>query len=96
MSADTDRSDPQQRLVAVVELLAERPFEPLGAADAAARLKCTRDQARRTLVNLELAGWAWRAEGASEWKLAPRVTQISERLRVAIGELHRAYLGPAR
>lgn len=96
MSADTDRSDPQQRIVAMVELLAERPFDVLGAGEAAARIGCTRDQARRTLVNLELAGWAWRVAGSGEWRLAPRVTQLSERLRLAIAELHRTYLGASR
>ena len=47
----------------------------------------------RTVKNLELAGCAEQPAGRAEWRLAPRATQLSERYRLALAELHRAYLG---
>ena len=87
------RSSSQQHLIQVVEALAERPLSTVGVDELAERLGCSRDQAYRTLRNLELADWAWQQEGTSAWRIAPRLTQLSERVRLAIADLHRAYLG---
>lgn len=89
------RSSSQQVLLQVVDALAERPLNGLPLADVVTRLgrSASRDQVYRALKNLELAGWA---EAAGEaWRLTPRLTRASERVRVAIADLHRRYLEEA-
>ena len=93
MSAERYRSGPQQTLLVAIEVLAERPLAGIGVDELAKRLGCSRDQAYRAARNLELAGWANQPEGSAVWRIAPRATQLSERVRLAIADLHRAYLG---
>ena len=93
MSAEQYRSRGQQTVLAVIDVLAERPLAGVTTDELVERLGCSRDQAYRTARNLELAGWVWQPEGTAVWRIAPRVTQLSERVRLAIADLHRAYLG---
>ena len=86
------RSSSQQVLLRVLDALAERPLNGLPLAEVVSRLgaSASRDQVYRALKNLELAGWAEMSGDA--WRLTPRLTRASERVRVAIGDLHRRYL----
>ena len=86
------RSTSQQVLLRVLDALAERPFNGLPLADVVSRLgtSASRDQVYRALKNLELAGWAELSGDA--WRLTPHLTRASERVRVAIADLHRRYL----
>ena len=92
MSAERYRSASQQTVLAAIEALAERPLAGIGIEALAGRLGCSRDQAYRAMQNLALAGWAAPAPGG-EWQLTPKATQLSEGVRRAIADLHRAYLG---
>ena len=87
-------STSQQTLLRVFEALAADPLTPRTVAS----LKGTgasRDQIFRALQNLRLAGWA--AQTADDaWRLTPRVTQLSEQVRLAIADTHRHYLGDLR
>ena len=80
----------QQILLSIVEFLGERPFDPATVAQLTERSGANRDQVFRALHNLQLAGWA--EQTASSWRLSPRVTQLSERVRLALADLHRVYL----
>ena len=85
------RSPGQQALLQVIDVLAERPLAPLSLADIDTRLEgVSRDRIYRALKNLELAGWAEQSGGA--WRLTPHLTRASERLRVALADLHHHYL----
>ena len=85
------RSPGQQALLQVIDVLAERPLAPLSLADIDTRLEgVSRDRIYRALKNLELAGWAEQAGGA--WRLTPHLTRASERLRIALADLHHRYL----
>ncbi len=89
--SETYWSRGQQTVLRVVGILGERPLEGVLLADVAERAGATRDQVFRALKNLELAGWAERGAGGG-WRLRPEVTRLSERVRVAIADLHRSYL----
>ena len=94
MSAEQYRSESQQLLLGIVGLLASRPLTGLDLGDIVNSEECSRDQAYRALQNLSLAGWAEQTGGrGGAWRLTPVATQISERMRVAIADLHRTYLG---
>lgn len=93
MSAERYRSGSQQTLLRAIEVLGERPIAGMTVDALTERLGCSRDQAYRAVKNLELAGWAEQPVGRSEWRLSARSTQLAERMRLAIADLHRAYLG---
>ena len=95
MSAERYLSDGQQRILAALEALAERPLVAVGADELAGRIGCTRDAAYRTLRNLEAAGWVWQPNGASTFRLAPKATRLSEGVRAAFSAELRTYLGDA-
>ena len=86
------RSSSQQVLLQVLDALADRPLHGIPLAEVVTRLEhgASRDRVYRALKNLELAGWAEVSDGA--WRLTSHVTRASERVRVAIGDLHRRYL----
>ncbi len=81
----------QQTLLGVLEALAARPFDGETLARLVDRVAASRDQCFRAAKNLELAGWAEQAPGGA-WRLTPRAAQLSERVRLAIADLHRSYL----
>ena len=82
----------QRTLVAVVEALSELPLRGMDAAAVRERTGISRDRAYRTLATLESCGWAVRT-GVGGWRLTPRVTRVSERLRAALSEEISAHLG---
>ena len=81
----------QQALMLIVEILAERPFHGALVADLVPMTGKSRDQVFRALNNLAIAGWAEQTPGGG-WRLTPRITQLSERVRIAIADLHDTYL----
>ena len=87
------RNNSQQLLIEVVDALTLRPFEPVPLVDIVDRAGESRDAVFRACKNLELAGWAEQTGGRG-WRLTPHLTGISERLRVALSDLHRTYLQP--
>ena len=83
----------QQTLMAVIESLAISPLRETTAAELADLVpRISRDQARRALVNLAAFGWAERGPGGG-WRLAPRITQISDRYRQAMSDHLNLHLG---
>ena len=84
----------QQTLLRVLEALGAHPLEWQAQLDLVASVGATRDQTYRALRNLEAAGWAESA-GGGRWRLAPKVSLIAERTRLAIAEIHRTYLEDA-
>ena len=84
----------QQTLLSVIEVLARQPLRGMSLAEVrdGAEHAPSRDQVFRALKNLAAAGWVEQERGG-DWRLTPRITFISERCRLAIGDLHRAYLG---
>ena len=93
--AEQYRSDSQQTLLATLDVLGERPLEPRPLTELVDRVGAKRDQVFRALQNAQIAGWAEQTPGGG-WRLASMVTRISERTRLAIADLHRAYLAPEK
>ena len=86
-------SSSQQTLLAVIEALSITPLRETTATELADLLpRVSRDQAHRALVNLAHADWAERGPGGG-WRLAPKVTQISDRYRRAIADNLDLHLG---
>ena len=81
----------QQALLRVLTALGKRPLGPIALTDLVYELDANRDQVFRALKNLELAGWAEQMPGGG-WRLMPLVAQLSERVRMAIADVHRLYL----
>ena len=95
MSDETYISASQQVLLRVIEALGATPLQPQSLnllRRATGLTDASRDQVFRALKNLEWAGFAERTPGG--WRLTPKVTQISERIRRAIHDLHHTYLEP--
>ena len=88
--SDPYASRSQQLLMQVVECLAVEPLTPQSRARLAETTGASPDQVYRTLKNLELGGWV--CVSSNGWRLSPRITQLAERLRLAIGSIHRTYL----
>ena len=84
-------SSSQQTLLRVLTVLGERPLDPLPLTELVGKVGASRDQASRACRNLEMAGWAEQTPGGG-WRLTPLATQWSERVRLAIADLHRTYL----
>lgn len=84
-------STSQQQLLAVYLRLCEQPLFLLSPAALAEATGHSRDQVYRSLKNLERAGLAEQA--GSEWRVAPQAARLSERVRLALADLHRSYLG---
>ena len=93
-------SSSQQTLLSVVEVLACQPLRGMSLAEVLDGAKHSssapsRDQIFRALKNLAEAGWA-EQERSGDWRLTPKLAFVSERCRLAIGDLHRTYLGGQR
>ena len=89
-------SNPQQLLLRVLDILSGAALESTTREEVSRALAAggdtpSRDQVFRALKNLEHSGWAEQTRHG--WRLTRRLTRISERLRLAIADLHRAYLG---
>lgn len=83
-------NESQQLLIRIVKELSREPLAGRGQSELADTLGESRDRVFRAVKNLEAAGWM--EEGDGGWRLAPGLTVISEKLRVAIADLHRKYL----
>ena len=59
-----------------------RPLAVVAPSDVATQLGITADQAMRCLHNLALADYVER-HGQGRWRLSPKLTRFSERLRQA-------------
>ena len=68
--AEQYRSDSQQTLLTVLDLLGERRLESLPLTDLVDRIGAKRDQVFRALQNAQIAGWAEQTPGGG-WRLAP-------------------------
>ena len=86
-------NDSQQRLLKVLDALGKRLLEDVPLQDLQDACGGSRDQTFRACKNLEQAGWATQTPSGG-WRLTGRLTGISERLRLAIHDLHHTYLNP--
>ena len=75
----------QQALLKVLDALGERPLDALTVEGLAGDLRLARGMVLRTLETAEKAGWVEQAP-QGRWRLTPRVTRMSERLRLAMAE----------
>ena len=81
----------QQLLISITRELAHLPLEPRSIEDLMAATGASRDKVFRTLKNLEAGDWAVQLSGGG-WRLAPNISRISERMRLAVANLHHQYL----
>ena len=80
----------------VVEALSASPIDGMGLAQLQAALpELSQNAIYRAAVNAELYGWARPAPGGG-WRVAPPLTLFSQRLRIALADMDRAYLGAER
>ena len=87
------RSSSQQVLMRVIDALSARPIEGMTLSQLQAALpEIGQNAIYRAAVNAELHGWAEPAPGGG-WRAAPPLTLFSQRLRMAIADMDRAYLG---
>ena len=92
MSGDYENKS-QRHLMVVVEALAATPLAPQTTEELHRQIKgVSKDQVWRALQNLEAQGWAEKRGGG--WAVSPRLTRLSERLRIDIAQAHHAYLAP--
>ena len=95
MSESTDDryvSAGQQTLLKVLEALGAQPFTGVSLAQLVERTGAGRDACFRAAKNLQAAGWAEAAPHGG-WQVTPHATYLSDRVRVALADLHRLYLG---
>lgn len=94
MSGDAGRyvNAGQVTLVKVLESMATSPLDGLSLERLAAASGASRDACFRAAKTLEHVGWAEPAPGGG-WRVTPRAAYVSERVRVAIADVHRRYLG---
>lgn len=85
------KNEAQQNLIRVVEYLAEDILQAKTQKELAEALDISKDQAFRTLWNLKDRGWI--EESANGFRLSPRLTMIADRLRQAVADTLRSYLG---
>lgn len=81
----------QALLIETVKVLAGRPLQTHSVQALCGALAEPRDSVFRTLKTLEHAGWARRHDDG-HWMVAPGLTHISERYRLALAQAHMAYL----
>ena len=81
----------QVLLIETVKVLADRPLQTHSLQALCGALAEPRDSVFRTLKTLEHAGWA-RQHDDGHWMVAPGLTHISERYRLALAKAHLAYL----
>ena len=94
MSKESYENKSQRHLMVVVEALAATPLAPQTTEEIHRQINgpVSKDQVWRALQNLEAQGWAEKRGGG--WALSPRLTCLSERLRIDIAQAHHAYLAP--
>lgn len=90
------RSSSQQALMRVLDALSGSPIDGMGLAQLQAALpELSQNAIYRAAVNAQLHGWAQPAPGGG-WRVAPPLTLFSQRLRMALADIDRAYLGADR
>ena len=83
----------QQTLLKVLTAMAHRPVSGMTFTQLKAALPDIKpDPIYRAAINLQIFGWAESAPGGG-WRLTPAATLAAERMRIALGDMHRAYLG---
>lgn len=103
MTIDTDDFDStaegnyiaasQQIVLSVLLALWKSPLYPVTSTNLAVTLDMSRSKVFRALKNLQLADLAELNEDSNMWRVSVTSTQLSERLRVQLGDLHNTYLG---
>ena len=83
-------NDNQVNLIRVVEYMAQDILTAKTLKELHEVLEISRDQAFRTLWNLRERGWV--EESAGGYRLSPRLTVISDRLRLAVADTIRNYI----
>lgn len=86
----TYTNDNQQNLMRVIEYLAQDILIPKSQQELAEVLDLSKDKVFRTLWNLEEEGWVEASAGG--YRLSPRMTIISDRLRLAVADTLRKYI----
>ena len=86
-------NESQQTLVRIVEYLAIDTLEPKTLKDIQKGLGISKDIAFRTIWNLRDMGWVEESAIIGGYRLSPQIIAISDRLRLAIGDLIRKYQG---
>lgn len=95
----TDYTNPgQQRVLALLVLLAGNEFTGLTPAQCAAALRTSQSNITRDLDNLATAGLAERVGESSGWRLTPKLVQIGlaftthlDRTKAAAAEIEQRY-----
>lgn len=81
MSADRDLAayahDGQQRILALLQLLAGHEITGLAPAEIARANKCSASAVTRDLANLALAGLAEEVPETGRWRLGPALVQVA-------------------
>lgn len=77
MSDDRYISDSQQRILALVEVLAGHEIEGLAPSQIAAAAGCSASQVTRDMQNLRARAWAEQITGTGRWRLGPVPVQIA-------------------
>ena len=89
--ADRDyTNDNQQNLMRVIEYLAQDILIPKSQQELAEVLDLSKDKVFRTLWNLEEQGWVEASAGG--YRLSPRMTRISDQLRLAVADVIRKHI----
>lgn len=76
---DKYRSEPQQRILQLVMLLAGHELIGLPPSQIARSLGCTASQVTRDLANLAIAGLAEKVPDTGYWRLSPQIVQVALR-----------------
>jgi len=83
-------TESQQNMGRVVEYMAQDILIPKSQKELMETLNLSRDQAFRTIWNLMHLGWV--EENAGAYRLSPKLTTISDRLRLAVADTIRKYI----
>ena len=86
-------TESQQNMGRVVEYMAQDILIPKSQKELMETLNLSRDQAFRTIWNLMYLGWV--EENAGAYRLSPKMTMISDRLRLAVADTIRKYIPEA-
>lgn len=84
MSDTQYTNEGQQRILALVKLLAGHEITGMAPAQIAHHQKCSASLVTRDLANLKQAGFAEQVPETNYWRLAPEVVQISLRHATAL------------
>lgn len=84
MSDTQYTNEGQQRILALVKLLAGHEITGMAPAQIAQHQACSASLVTRDLANLKQAGFAEQVPETNYWRLAPEVVQISLRHATAL------------